>query len=134
MLTGGCFCGAVRYETAAKPFHPTLCHCESCRRIAGAVPVGWFSVARGDLAFIAARPAIFRSSPGVSRGFCAVCGTCLTYESADFPGEIDVTIGSLDDPEQVPAADHTHLLAKPSWLRVNEDLPAYPYARPRPRG
>ena len=37
-LTGGCLCGAVRYETTAKPFKVTYCHCNSCRK-ATAAPV-----------------------------------------------------------------------------------------------
>jgi len=37
-LTGGCLCGAVRYETTMKPFKVSYCHCESCRK-ATAAPV-----------------------------------------------------------------------------------------------
>jgi hypothetical protein len=51
-LTGGCACGAVRYETDAEPFHRTLCHCVDCRRAAAAPQdhtwasqrVGWMRV------------------------------------------------------------------------------------------
>jgi hypothetical protein len=41
MLTGGCYCGAVRYETDGEPFHETICHCADCRRIVGAASVAW---------------------------------------------------------------------------------------------
>jgi hypothetical protein len=48
MLTGGCFCGAIRYEVAGAPFHETNCHCSICRRTAGAAFVTWFSVRSAD--------------------------------------------------------------------------------------
>jgi hypothetical protein len=28
---GGCFCGAVRYETVGKPIRVSLCHCRYCQ-------------------------------------------------------------------------------------------------------
>ena len=46
MLTGGCFCGRVRYEARGPAFNRTSCHCSICRRTSGAPFVAWFSVAR----------------------------------------------------------------------------------------
>ena len=49
--------------------------------------------------FVTGEPGRFASSPGVTRSFCARCGTSLTLYSEAFPGEIYVSICSLDDPE-----------------------------------
>ena len=38
---GGCACGAVRYTASGEHSPVTLCHCESCRRHAGAPAVAW---------------------------------------------------------------------------------------------
>lgn len=46
MLTGGCFCGAVRCEADADAVHETVCHCSDCQRAVGAASVAWFSVPR----------------------------------------------------------------------------------------
>jgi hypothetical protein len=52
MLTGGCFCGAIRYEARGTPFHETSCHCSICRRTTGAPFVTWFSVRSPDFRII----------------------------------------------------------------------------------
>lgn len=128
MLTGGCFCGHVRYEAHGEPFHPTICHCADCRRIFGAPLVGWFSLRRGDWRLTAAEPARFASSPGVERSFCPRCGTGLSYASARFPEEIDVSIGSLDDAEAMPPADNTMAGSRLSW---SFGIHALPWRKPR---
>ncbi|ACA16810.1 glutathione-dependent formaldehyde-activating GFA [Methylobacterium sp. 4-46] len=130
MLTGGCLCGRVRYAADAPAFHETLCHCASCRRAVGAAPVAWFSVARAALRFTGEAPSRYASSPGVVRGFCATCGTSLTYEAEAHAEEIDVTIASLDDPDAAPPRDHTQAAGRPRWTVLADGLPAYPGRRP----
>jgi hypothetical protein len=124
-LTGGCLCGAVRYETTARVFHKTICHCPSCRRAAGAPCVAWFSVVAGDLHFTAGTPAAYQSSAHVTRTFCATCGTALTYRRDDVADEIDVTTCSLDDPASITPDDHTFAAYRLAWLKTDDGLPAY---------
>ncbi|SFM43629.1 GFA family protein [Methylobacterium pseudosasicola] len=129
MLTGGCFCGAVRYEARAAPFHETICHCADCRRMVGAAQVAWFSVPRAAFRFVAGTPSAFQSSSAVLRRFCGTCGTSLTYEVDAAPDAIDVTIASLDELDQVPPRDHTRMGSKVSWDPVGDGLPAFSGAR-----
>jgi hypothetical protein len=75
MLSGGCFCARIRYETAGAPFNETNCHCSICRRTTGAPFVTWFSVPRSQFRFIRGEPARFRSTPKGTRSFCPACGT-----------------------------------------------------------
>lgn len=105
-LAGGCFCRAIRYRCAAPKGAPVYCHCESCRRAAGAHAVAWFTVALADLKFESAVPAEFKSSAKVRRGHCVRCGTTLTYWNADYPEYIDVTVASLDDPALTEPRKH----------------------------
>jgi hypothetical protein len=124
-LTGGCSCGAVRYETEATPSHRTLCHCVDCRRAAGAPAVAWFTVPAQALRFVRGGPAAHRSSPAVERSFCAVCGTPLTYRNDAFPDEVDVTTCSLDDPDSASPQDHTFASQRLPWMRIDDVLPVY---------
>ena len=129
MITGGCFCGAIRYEAATPAFHETICHCADCRRAVGAHAVGWLSVSRSALV-LTGEPVCFRSSAGATRSFCGRCGTSLLYESDAQPGEIDVTLSSLDDPNALPPKDHTETASKLGWDLICDGLPAYKHLRP----
>lgn len=128
MLTGGCFCGAIRYEAHGKPFHETNCHCSVCRRTTGAPFVTWFSVPAVDFRFVRGNPVRFPSSEQGVRSFCAVCGTQLTFEHACFADEIDVTTCSLDDPNALPPLDHTRVSSRLRWI-ARDHLPEHQEAR-----
>ena len=125
VLTGRCLCGAIRYQCGPLLYPPTLCHCESCRRASGAHAVGWVTVASGNLVFAAGSPREFASTPGVQRSFCNRCGTPLTYRSAKRPGEVDVTIGSLDEPGLAVPVDHIWMQDAPAWDRPLDGLPQH---------
>jgi hypothetical protein len=128
-LVGGCLCGAVRYRCGAPIYPPAYCHCTSCRRACGAHVVAWFTVHRASLVFTQGQPAIYRSSPPVQRAFCARCGTALTYLHADAIDEIDVTIGSLDEPDRVAPVAHIWMQDAPSWDKPADGLPSHPGSR-----
>jgi hypothetical protein len=129
MLKGGCFCGRIRYETAATPFHETNCHCSICRRTSGAPFVSWFSVPRSHFRLVAGEPAQFKSTSKATRSFCPHCGTQLTFAHEDFPDEIDVTTCSLDDPDLVSPKDHTWTSSKIKWVNVADGLPQHAQSR-----
>ena len=103
MMEGGCLCGAVRYRLEGVPLVVRHLSLRSCRRASGAPVVAWITVQRSQFTILSGIPAIFRSSPGVTRRFCSHCGTGLTYENESHPDTIDITSASLDDPERLPA-------------------------------
>jgi len=92
-ITGGCQCGAVRFR-ATSLGRASICHCRMCQKAFGGF-YGPLVTAHG-LAWTRGRPARYASSNLVSRGFCAACGTPLTYE---YEGGTELAIGTLDDPE-----------------------------------
>jgi hypothetical protein len=128
MLTGGCFCGAIRYEAEARPFDETNCHCSICRRTSGAAFVTWFSVGSTDFRIVEGRPARLKSTDKGTRSFCSRCGTQITFEHADFPEEIDVTTCSLNNPDLVPPRDNTRTSSRVHWL-APDGLPEYSEGR-----
>ncbi|MBP0589915.1 GFA family protein [Paraburkholderia sp. LEh10] len=132
MLKGGCFCGKVRYEISGTPFDSTICHCTDCRRASASPFVAWFSVRQSGFRFVDGEPRSFASSKAVLRAFCPDCGTPLTYQHDDFPGEIDISTCSLDVPEQVPPEHHTWMSQKLPWIHVSDALPKHAgsYSKP----
>ena len=93
-FSGGCQCGAVRYRAARAPSEPHLCHCRMCQKAAGNyfMPLG--GVAHEDFAITRGAISYFHSSDIVRRGFCARCGTPLTYETIG-DDHVAITLGSL---------------------------------------
>jgi hypothetical protein len=115
---GGCLCGAVRYEARGEVTNLCFCHCSSCRRATGAPMVPWGTFAAPNLSILRGRLAQYRSSPKVTRGFCAQCGTSLSYRHDDRGGEIDVTLSSLDDAGALAPQVHIWVEDKLPWVAI----------------
>ena len=128
-IEGVCLCGAIRYRAVGQPYGITHCHCQTCRRARGAPFVTWAGVDTDKFTFINGKPASYASSVKVTRTFCGKCGTALTYQRADVPDSIDVTLGSMDDPEVLRPEDHTWTESRLSWISLGDGLPAYPHER-----
>ena len=124
-MTGGCFCGAVRFEVEGPEKFACFCHCHSCQHAAGAPVVAWATYARETFHVTSGELHTYSSSPGVTRGICAACGTLISYEHADRPGEIDLTLNSLDNPAAPVLKAHIWTEDKAPWLAIGDDLPVY---------
>jgi hypothetical protein len=122
---GGCLCGAIRYRVTGPPQSTSLCHCRSCRLATGGPSLAWAIFAEDKVEITRGELAVYRSSPGVERGFCAACGTSLTYARENRPGLFDVTTASLDDPEAFPPAVEIWVEEKLSWEAANPELPHF---------
>lgn len=121
-LTGGCQCGAVRYELKAEPTGASICHCRMCQKAFGA-PIGAFTgVKLDEIEFTRGRPTIYKSSEAAERGFCNQCGTPLTYHFHGYD-RISVSLGSLDEPERAPPEKAWGLESKLSWFDAMHTLP-----------
>ena len=121
--TGGCQCGAVRFAVYAEPIKIGICHCRMCQKaVAGPfavlaeVPWTEFARTRGT-------PSSFRSSSRAVRDFCAACGTPLSFRYLDSDW-IDVTIGSLDRPREVPPGKQYGAESRLPWFEELISLPS----------
>jgi hypothetical protein len=123
---GGCLCGAVRYEALGPATHLCHCHCTSCRRATGATPVAWATFPTANVAITRGALALVKSSPEVERGFCAACGTSLSYVHAARPGAIDLTIATLDAPAALRPEYHIWVSDRVDWAPLADGLPQYP--------
>ena len=122
MLTGGCHCGSVRYETADTPFERAFCHCELCRKTTGAPAVAWFTVRESTLR-LTGEPASHASSEHAVRTFCGRCGTQITFKDAAYGDRIDITTASLDDPEAAPPVEQIWVKSRLPWMAAAHSLP-----------
>jgi len=125
LLTGRCLCGTVRYECGPPVSNPAFCHCESCRRAAGAHAMAWMTVRREHFKYTQGKPREYASSPPVLRSFCECCGTPLTYWHRESPDTIDVTIATLENPGEVAPTDHIWMSDAVAWDRPADGLPQY---------
>ena len=115
--SGGCHCGAIRYDVDGEPQHVALCHCNDCRRSAGAPMVSWAAFTADALTVTQGQPVTFNSSGAAMRSFCGTCGTGLFYRNADMlPGIVDIQSVTLDDPEALPPDAHIQVAERLHWM------------------
>ena len=125
MITGGCHCGAIRYQAEGEAITHALCHCTDCRRHAGAPMVGWTMYAQDAVKVTKGTPKVYASSEHARRHFCADCGTGLFYANTQMlPGIIDIQSATYDDPDSVPARAHIQVAERIGWMARAHELPA----------
>lgn len=127
-FTGGCLCGAVRFESTADPRMAGHCHCVDCRKSSGSghcthvmVPEPALTVS-GAVTFYD-RPA--DSGNMVSRGFCGTCGSPLYSKNAAMPGLVFVRASALDVPDIVTPQMIVYASRAPAWDHMDPTLPAF---------
>ena len=123
VMTGGCQCGKVRYALYAPPAKADICHCRMCQRAVGNLFMAVANVERGDFAWTRGTPATYRSSSAAERGFCAECGTPLSFRYLARDG-ISVTIGSLDEPAHARPSRQYGIESRVPWFEDLAGLPA----------
>jgi hypothetical protein len=118
-ITGGCQCGAIRYELSEAP-QSEFCHCGMCRRASGGAFAALATVPKAAFRWTKGTPRTFDSSTAAQRGFCGDCGTPLTF-APHASKSMDVSIGSLDDPEALgPLKLEFAVESRLSWLAPTE--------------
>src|SRR5215470_237391 len=88
-LTGGCLCGAIRFESADPPTHGYFCHCTTCQKAYGGLFSATLRVPGSGFRFTKGTPKYFRATQVAKRGFCAECGSPMPFF---YEGNSDVWI------------------------------------------
>ncbi len=127
--TGGCLCGAVRYESVGDPLFSLQCHCRDCQRSSGTayvaamrMPSAGFRITRG-----APKRYVGQSDAGnqVTRFFCGDCGSPLYIQVASRPDIVGLRVGTLDDPSGFRAEADIFVKSAQPWDHLNPALPKY---------
>ena len=126
--TGGCLCGAVRYEILGDHKAAFFCHCSKCRRFHGNIGA-YVSMPLDDLKMIQRQSLKWFHSktdetPNVYRGFCSVCGSCLFWHPRD-EDRVAVAAGSFDEPADASIVGHVWVSQKGGYYEISDDLPQY---------
>jgi len=125
-ISGGCHCGAIRYEAEGDALTHALCHCSDCRRHAGAPMVGWTMYPLERVKVTRGVTKEYASSEHGRRQFCADCGTGLFFTNAQvLPGIINTQSATYDDPNLVPARQHIQVAERIAWMERAHELPAF---------
>jgi hypothetical protein len=126
-FTGGCVCGAVRYECTSRPIAMLNCHCRDCQQVAGGaytpvvyVPRKAFRLIKGALRYYCTPSA--RGGEN-KRGFCPDCGSRLT--GAESERGIGITASSLDDPSWFKPKMHLWVCDAQPWDVLDPNLPKF---------
>lgn len=123
-MTGGCQCGRIRYTAQVDPEKAYLCHCKMCRRATGNVSTAFVNPPLDKVTWHH-EPDWYQSSPIARRPFCSHCGTPLGFEFLEGAKNIDLTVGSFDDPTPFrPEHNYATESLLPAWADVRH-LPGY---------
>jgi len=96
--TGGCLCGAVRFESDAEILWLCHCHCGMCRKHSGAPLATFVIFPAGAVSWTGRQPSRYRSSQDVERSFCPTCGSSIGFHRAH---ETSLGLGSFDRPDDI---------------------------------
>ena len=126
--TGGCACGAIRYEISAEPLMMNDCHCLDCQRESGTGHGSHLTFPRTGVKLTgeAKRWDMVADSGNVkTRAFCPICGSPVYMTFAAMPGLFTIRAASLDDPSRYRPQIVTYRVRAHAWDHVDAALPAY---------
>jgi hypothetical protein len=128
-LTGGCGCGAVRFEVTEPLVSANYCHCTRCQRRTGTAASANASPARGSFHITQGEEHLkaWRPPNGFEKIFCAECGSALFSRDPDDPQHVGLRLGTFDSDPGVRPSRRQFVAYAASWEPIPDDgLPRYP--------
>jgi hypothetical protein len=132
-LTGGCGCGAVRFELSEPLLSASYCHCTRCQRRTGAAASANGAAAPGSLRIVQGEDRLRAWTPagGWEKWFCGDCGSALFSRSPTDRSRVGVRLGALDQDPGVRPSWHQFVAYAVPWEPITDDgLPRYPEGPP----
>ncbi|MGH6948972.1 MAG: GFA family protein [Kiloniellales bacterium] len=130
MLTGGCQCGALRYESAGAPLALYACHCRECQKQSASAFGLSLEVPYAGLRLTRGAPKTWRRNTDSGRRlvcvFCPDCGSRIWHESEAEPKTVTIKAGSLDEPVDLGAAIHIWTSRKLPGVVIPEGAKQFP--------
>ena len=127
-ITGGCYCGAVRYEIDGEAQASLQCHCRECQYISGGFPAALMLFPLESFQLSSGEMKQFRRPDHehpVPRHFCENCGTGVASETPNRPGSIVIKAGTFDDPSAFNPAVAIYTCDKQDYHHIPEDMTSF---------
>lgn len=127
ILSGGCYCGALRYEISGEIPMRALCLCKTCQKISGGAGNLFIGLEATSFTYTKGSPRSFTLTDGSpTREFCGDCGVHIAARSPKAAGGIVVKVGTLDEPSVFGKPTMVFWVSeKENYHIVPEDVPAY---------
>lgn len=122
-IAGGCTCGNVRFVASGRPYRVGICHCLDCRKHHGA-PFYAAAVYPSDAVSIEGETSSYSG-----RFYCPDCGASVFARSAD---EVEVHLGSLDEPDKFKPSYESWTIRRAPWLSPFSGMKQYKRDRTDP--
>jgi hypothetical protein len=127
-ITGGCACGAIRYESTAEPLFALHCQCRACQQFSGTGHLSILIVPKAAVTLTGA-PTFYEtvgdSGEKVDRGFCPRCGSPVIGRYTAFPDSIGLAAGCLDDPARFQPSVVLYSDSAQAWDVMDPSLRAF---------
>ncbi len=128
--TGGCLCGAVRYEISGPAELTMSCHCRDCQYVSGGAPAHVMILRADDVAITKGKPkehsTLSAEGNRMGRLFCEACGTPVFARNERHPEILQVKAGSLDDPSRFRVRANVWVSSAPPWHCIDAAVPRFP--------
>jgi hypothetical protein len=126
--TGGCLCGALRYEARGEPTMMGHCYCADCRKASGSGFIPFMGFKASALRFTGpTRQSVTKSARGSDavRNFCAVCGSLVFGGVVGKDDAHTIYAGSLDDPSCFFPRIAIFAAGRPDWAVIPPGLTVF---------
>lgn len=125
VITGGCFCGRVRYQVKAPLQNARSCHCSRCRKAFSGAGSAYAEVAPGSFSWISGEELLTQYESGAGWGLC-FCRTCGTTLCGLHEGTVHgLTLGSVDGDPGVQIAMHIFVESRAPWDHIGGTAPQF---------
>ena len=127
-VTGGCYCGEIRYEINGSQEAAFQCHCRECQYLTGGNANIVVVFAESDFRYTKGLASSFTRSDlenPVTRHFCGACGTGIGSRSPSRPNSMIVKVGTLDNPGEYQAQAAIFTCDRQAYHYIPNNIPSF---------
>jgi hypothetical protein len=132
-LTGGCGCGAIRFEVTEPVDFASYCHCTRCQRRTGTAASANAHPAPGSFRLLSGEDKLraWKPEEGMEKWFCGDCGSALFARAPGSPDPLGIRMGAFDEDPGVRPSVRRYVAYAAPWEPIPDDgLPRFPEGRP----